>query len=145
MPLLLGVPPAGAVEAIGDEAVSSTSGNFDPRYAAALAVSIFSVLPVPGMFGFGGGGDVYRDAEKRKNGFGFKSVDDAVNAARGASNAKARQQVAGAVRARQDPMNSRQVFHSELSHAAATRAGCRISAACGSNCPALERVDSATS
>ena len=84
MPLLLGVPPAGAVEAIGDEAVSSTSGNFDPRYAAALAVSIFSVLPVPGMFGFGGGGDVYRDAEKRKNGFGFKSVDDAVNAARGA-------------------------------------------------------------
>ena len=86
LPLLLNVPPASAVEAMSDETVASaTQGGLSPTQYTALAVTAFSILPVPGMIGFGNGNDVYKDKEANKGRFGFKSVDDAVKAARGAS------------------------------------------------------------
>ncbi len=83
LPILTNVPPAGAVEALDDDILELTSQGATPvPYAAALAVTVFSVLPTPGMVGLGKGDDVY---DKKKKGFGFKSLDDVIETARDAT------------------------------------------------------------
>ena len=86
LPVILAVPPATAVEVVDDDAISLVydQGGNQLQCAAALAVTVLSILPTPGMFGMNGGDDVYREAEK-KNRFGFKNLEDVLKAARGAS------------------------------------------------------------
>ena len=60
-----------------DEIYVSSADGISPLQMAALAVSVLSVVPTAGMLGIGN--DVQQD---QKEGFGFRSVDDAVDAAR---------------------------------------------------------------
>ena len=77
-------PPAHAEEVEADEVYldAGTSG-ITPVQILALAVTFFSILPTPGMLGIGDD-DVQR--VERRRGFGFSSVDEAIDAARKADN-----------------------------------------------------------
>ena len=62
---------------------AGTSG-ITPVQILALAVTFFSILPTPGMLGIGD--DDVQKGGKKKRGFGFSSVDEAIDAARKADN-----------------------------------------------------------
>ena len=85
---LLSVPPVSAAEVADAMQSDAATGRLvyegGPLQIAALAVTVFSVLPTPGMLGLDKN-DVGRTGKKdEEKQFGFSSVDDAVRAARDA-------------------------------------------------------------